>query len=183
MDDRAERFIKNLPQKIKDQIIQKTIPLGSWERWFKKYSLGLKTEKTDKIEIARITYANAEKESIIYTIGENPQQNLRAVPVNLNIEWRRENGLRSATKLNLNQEKILDLFDKFKPNDKITFIIKTDKSSKTKDDSKGLLLYLETATEKIDLSPFIIEQYTYDAHFQFKEDTPHIFFKVPVPEE
>ena len=78
---------------------------------------------------------------------------------------------------------MLDLFDKLKPNEKTNLIIKVDKTAQTRDESKGLFLWLETTTEKIDLSTYIIEQYTYDAHFQYPVNTPFIIKKTAIPKE
>ena len=124
MDERADRFNKDLPQEIKDQIAKNRIPFGSWDRLFNRYSIDLKTQTSDKIENIRIRYANAEQEDIYYNGGSVVEDKKRGVPVEITVEWRKDDGVRVEAKVIFDQEKILELFKTINSSEKFSFVIK-----------------------------------------------------------
>ncbi|WP_445722406.1 DUF2931 family protein [Flavobacterium sp.] len=182
MEEVANSYNEELPQKIKEQIAQNRIPLGSWERLFNRYNIALKTLKSDSIDFIEIKFANAEKETVLYNNGEVNSEKQRGIPMKIFLEWRNEEGIRMANELTFDQEKMVNLFETINANEKNDFIIKVDKTVKINEEGKGLILSLENATRKIDLSPYIKKQETYKSPNQYPVGTPHAYFNVPILE-
>ena len=182
MEEVADSYNEELPKKIKEQIAQNRIPLGSWERLFNRYNIALKTLKSDSIDFIEIKFANAEKETVLYNNGEVDSEKQRGIPMKIFLEWRNEEGKRMANELTFDQEKMVNLFETINANEKNDFIIKVDKTVKINEEGKGLILSLENTTRKIDLSPYIKKQETYKSPNQYPVGTPHAYFNVPVLE-
>jgi hypothetical protein len=152
---------KDLPQEIKDQIKNGTIPFGYWEKLFKKYHLAPVVKTEDKVETLEINYINGEFESIFLSLNKNvmPIQQ-RAVPRKLNVVWHDINDRRMESDVFFDEKKAMAIFEKTKPNEVIQFIIEIDRNTKPRE-TKGITIKLKTATVEIDIKDAIVSQETF----------------------
>ncbi len=149
---------KDLPQEIKDQIAQGTIPFGYWEKLFKKYHLNPVVKAEDKVETLGINYINGEFESIFLSLNNNimPIQQ-RAIPRKLNVVWHDINDRRMESDVFFDEKKAMAIFEQIKPNEGIQFSIEIDRNTKPRE-TKGITIKLKTTTSEIDMKEAIISQ-------------------------
>jgi len=149
---------KDLPQEIKDQIKNGTIPFGYWEKLFRKYNLNPVVKAEDKVETIKLNYINGEFESIFLSLNNNvmPIQQ-RAVPRKLNVVWHDINDRRMESDVFFDEKKAMALFEKTKPNGGIQFVIEIDRNTKPRE-TTGIKIKLKTASLEIDMKEAIVLQ-------------------------
>jgi hypothetical protein len=161
MDEDVADVVSRLPQEIKAQIKNGTIPFGYWEKLFKKYHLNPVVKAEDKVETIKLNYINGEFESIFLSLNDNamPIQQ-RAVPRKLNVVWHDINDRRMESDVFFDEKKAMALFEKTKPNEGIQFIIEIDRNTKPRE-TTGITIKLITATSEIDMKDAIVSQETF----------------------
>jgi hypothetical protein len=152
---------EDLPPEIQNQIKNRTIPFGYWEKLFKKYHLNPVVKTEDKVETLGINYINGEFESIFLSLNNNimPIQQ-RAVPRKLNVVWHDINDRRMESDVFFDEKKAMAIFEKTKPNEGIQFIIEIDRNTKPRE-TTGITIKLKTATSEIDMTDAIVSQETF----------------------
>lgn len=149
---------EDLPQEIKDQIKQGTIPFGYWETLFKKYPITPQVKAEDKVETIEINYINGEFESIFLSLNGNviPIKE-RAVPRKINIVWHDINDRRMESDIFFDEKKSKAIFENIKIGESIKLIIDVDRNTKPRE-TKGISIKLKTASAEIDMEEAIISQ-------------------------
>lgn len=149
---------EDLPQEIKDQIKNETIPFGYWETLFKKYHITPIVKKEDKVETILINYINGEFESIFLSLNNNVMTiKERAVPRKINIVWHDINDRRMESDVFFDEKKSKAIFEKIKTGEAIKFTIEIDRNTKPRE-TKGITIKLKTPTLEIDMNDAIISQ-------------------------
>ena len=149
---------KDLPQEIKDQIKNGTIPFGYWEKLFRKYHLMPVVKTEDKVETLGINYINGEFESIFLSLNKNVMPvNSRAIPRKLNVVWHDINDRRMESDVFFDEKKAMAIFEKTKPNEGIQLVIEIDRNTKPRE-TTGIKIKLKTATSEIDMKDAIVSQ-------------------------
>jgi hypothetical protein len=149
---------EDLPQEIKDQITQGTIPFGYWETLFKKYHITPTVKAEDKVETIEINYINGEFESIFLSLNNNIMPiKQRAVPRKINIVWHDVNDRRMESDVFFDEKKSKAIFEKFKAGEGINFVIEIDRKTKPRE-TAGISIKLKTASEEIDMKEAILSQ-------------------------
>ncbi|MDW8850037.1 DUF2931 family protein [Flavobacterium sp. MMLR14_040] len=158
---------KDLPEEIKDQIKNGTIPFGYWEKLFRKYHLMPVVKTEDKVETIKLNYINGEFESIFLSLNNNvmPIQQ-RAVPRKLNVVWHDINDRRMESDVVFDEKKAMAIFEKTKPNEGIQFIIEIDRNTKPRE-TTGIKIKLKTATSEIDMKDAIVSQESFTKTFPY----------------
>lgn len=149
---------EDLPQEIKDQIKEGTIPFGYWETLFKKYLITPQVKAEDKVETIEINYINGEFESIFLSLNGNVMPiKERAVPRKINIVWHDINDRRMESDIFFDEKKSKAIFESVKAGESIKFIIDIDRNTKPRE-TKGISIKLKTASAEIDMKEAIISQ-------------------------
>jgi hypothetical protein len=158
VDKVVEIMIKDLPQEIKDEIKNGTIPFGYWETLFKKYHITPTVKPEDKVETIELNYINGEFESIFLSLNNNvmPIQQ-RAIPRKLNVVWHDVNDRRMESDVFFDEKKSKTIFEKLKPNEGIQFIIEIDQNTKPRE-TKGITIKLKTDTTEVNMKEAIVSQ-------------------------
>ncbi|MFB9108997.1 DUF2931 family protein [Flavobacterium gyeonganense] len=158
MDKDVADLVSRLPQEIKDQIKNGTIPFGYWETLFQKYPITPIVKKEDKVETIGINYINGEFESIFLSLNGNVMPiKERAVPRKINIVWHDVNDRRMESDIFFDEKKSKAIFETIKAEEKINFIIEIDRNTKPRE-TKGISIKLKTATAETDMKEAIISQ-------------------------
>lgn len=149
---------EDLPQEIKDQIKEGTIPFGYWETLFKKYPITPQVKAEDKVETIEINYINGEFESIFLSLNGNviPIKE-RAVPRKINIVWHDINDRRMESDIFFDEKKSKAIFENIKIGESIKIIIDIDRNTKPRE-TKGISIKLKTASAEIDMEETIVSQ-------------------------
>lgn len=149
---------EDLPQEIKDQIKQGTIPFGYWKTLFKKYHITPTVKAEDKVETIKINYINGEFESIFLSLNGNIMPiKERAVPRKINIVWHDINDRRMESDIFFDEKKSKAIFESIKTVEGINFVIEIDRNTKPRE-TKGISIKLKTKTAEIDMNEAIISQ-------------------------
>lgn len=149
---------EDLPQEIKDQIKNGTIPFGYWETLFKKYHITPTVKAEDKVETILINYINGEFESIFLSLNNNVMPiKERAVPRKVNIVWHDINDRRMESDIFFDEKKSKAIFEKIKAGDSIEFLIEIDRNTKPRE-TTGITIKLKTPTSEIDMKDAIVSQ-------------------------
>lgn len=152
---------KDLPQEVKDQIANGTIPLGYWDDWFKTYDYLPTVPPEAKVETLLFNYLNGERETIFLSLKNNIMPaRYRAVPKDLNVVWYDVNDRRMETDVFFNEKKVRALFAQTKPNEKIQFVFTIDRTTAPRA-TEGISIKLKTANKEIDLKDAITSQESY----------------------
>ncbi|MHC0445197.1 DUF2931 family protein [Flavobacterium sp. 3-218] len=158
IDEVIKVNINVLPQEIKDQIAQGTIPFGYWETLFKEYNITPKVKAEDKVETIEINYINGEFESIFLSLNGNKIPiKKRAIPRKINIVWHDVNDRRMESDIFFDEKKSMALFEKIKTGESINFIIEIDRNTKPRE-TKGITIKLKSASSEIDMNEAIVSQ-------------------------
>lgn len=149
---------EDLPQEIKDQIKNETIPFGYWEALFKKYHITPTVKAEDKVETILINYINGEFESIFLSLNNNIMPiKERAVPRKVNIVWHDINDRRMESDVFFDEKKSKTIFEKIKKAETIKFVIEIDRNTKPRE-TTGITIKLKTPTSEIDMKDAIVSQ-------------------------
>ncbi|KUJ59343.1 hypothetical protein AR687_23320 [Flavobacteriaceae bacterium CRH] len=149
---------KDLPQEIKDQIAQGSIPFGYWEKLFKEYNLNPLVKAEDKVETIKINYINGEFESVFLSLNGNMMPiKKRAIPRKINIVWHDINDRRMESDVFFDEKKSMALFEQLKPNEGIKFIIEIDRNTKPRE-TTGISIKLKIASGEVDFKDAILSQ-------------------------
>ncbi len=158
IEDYVNYMNEDLPQEIKDQIKDGTIPFGYWEKLFKEYHLNPVVNAEDKVETIEINYINGEFESIFLSLNGNMMPiKKRAIPRKINIVWHDINDRRMESDVFFDEKKSMALFEQLQPNEGIKFIIEIDRNTKPRE-TTGISIKLKTATSEIDFKDAIVSQ-------------------------
>ena len=158
IDETIRVNIKDLPQEIKDQIEQGTIPFGYWKTLFKKYHITPTVKAEDKVETIKINYINGEFESIFLSLNGNIMPiKERAVPRKINIVWHDINDRRMESDIFFDEKKSKAIFENIKTGEGINFVIEIDRNTKPRE-TKGISIKLKTKTAEIDMNEAIVSQ-------------------------
>ncbi|WP_229335677.1 DUF2931 family protein [Flavobacterium sp. ALJ2] len=161
IDEYVNYMNEDLPQEIKDQITQGTIPFGCWDTLLKQYNLTPVVKPEDKVETLYFNYINGEFESIFLSLDDNVMlKKRRAVPRKMNIVWHDINDRRMESDVYFDEKKIKALFEQTKPNEPIQFVIEIDRNTKPRE-TTGILIKLKTNDREIDLHKAIVSQETF----------------------
>ena len=149
---------EDLPQEIKDQIKQGTLPFKYWETLFKKYHITPTVKEEDKVETIEISYINGEFESIFLSLNGNIMPiKERAVPRKINIVWHDINDRRMESDIFFDEKKSKAIFENIKTGEGINFVIEIDRNTKPRE-TKGISIKLKTKTAEIDMNEAIFSQ-------------------------
>lgn len=158
MDEDVADVVSRLPQEIKDQIKNGTIPFGYWETLFKKYHITPTVKAEDKVETILINYINGEFESIFLSLNNNVMPiKERAVPRKVNIVWHDINDRRMESDIFFDEKKSKTIFEKIKTGDSIKFLIEIDRNTKPRE-TTGITIKLKTPSSEIDMKDAIVSQ-------------------------
>ncbi|MBF7093600.1 DUF2931 family protein [Flavobacterium sp. ALJ2] len=161
IDEYVNYMNEDLPQEIKDQIKNGTIPFGYWDTLFQTYSLTPLVKAEDKVETIKLNYINGEFESIFLSLNNNVMPiKKRAAPRKMNIVWHDINDRRMESDVYFDEKKIKALFEQTKPNEPIQFVIEIDRNTKPRE-TTGILIKLKTNDREIDLQKAIVSQETF----------------------
>ncbi|MCV9926739.1 DUF2931 family protein [Flavobacterium sp. LS1R49] len=161
IDEYVNYMNEDLPQEIKDQITQETIPFGYWDTLFRTYSLTPVVKPEDKVETIKFNYINGEFESIFLSLNNNIMPiKKRAAPRKMNIVWHDINDRRMESYVYFDEKKIKTLFEQTKPNEGIGFVINIDRNTKPRE-TTGISIKLKTNDREIDLQEAIVSQETF----------------------
>ncbi|MFC0780986.1 DUF2931 family protein [Flavobacterium sp. HJSW_4] len=156
--DYVDYMNEDLPQEIKHQIKNGTIPFGYWETLFREYNLTPQVKSEDKVETIKINYINGEFESIFLILNGNviPVKK-RAIPRKINIVWHDVNDRRMESDVFFDEKKSKAIFEKFKTEEAINFVIEIDRNTKPRE-TKGISIKLKTASGEVDMKEAIVSQ-------------------------
>ena len=158
IEDYVNYMNEDLPQEIKDQIKDGTIPFGYWEKLFKEYHLNPVVKAEDKVETIKINYINGEFESVFLSLNGNMMPiKKRAIPRKINIVWHDINDRRMESDVFFDEKKSMALFEQLQPNEGIKFIIEIDRNTKPRE-TTGISIKLKIATSEIDFKDAIVSQ-------------------------
>jgi len=157
-DEYVADVVSRLPQEIKDQIKQGTLPFSYWETLFREYNLTPQVKTEDKVETIEINYINGEFESIFLSLNGNVMPiKKRAIPRKINIVWHDVNDRRMESDVFFDEKKSIALFEKIKAGEPIAFIIEIDHNTKPRE-TQGISIKLKSASSEIDLEEAIVSQ-------------------------
>lgn len=149
---------KDLPQEVKDQIEQGTLPFEYWKTLFKKYNITPIVKTEYKVETIEINYINGEFESIFLSLNGNMMPiKKRAIPRKINIVWHDVNDRRMESDIFFDEKKSMTIFEQIKSNQGIQFIIEIDRNTKPRE-TTGISIKLKTASGEIDFKDAIVSQ-------------------------
>ena len=158
MDKDVADLVSRLPQEIKDQIKNGTIPFGYWETLFRKYPITPTVMAEDKVETIEIDYINGEFESIFLSLNGNVMPiRERAVPRKINIVWHDVNDRRMESDIFFDEKKSKAIFENLKAGEGIKFVFEIDRNTKPRE-TKGIAIKLKTASSEIDMKEAIVSQ-------------------------
>lgn len=157
-DEYVADVVSRLPQEIKGQIKQGTLPFKYWETLFLKYQITPTIKTEDKVETIKINYINGEFESIFLSLNGNIMPiKERAVPRKINIVWHDVNDKRMESDIFFDEKKAKAIFENIKTAEPIKFIIEIDRNTKPRE-TKGISIKLKTASKEIDMKEAIVSQ-------------------------
>lgn len=149
---------EDLPQEIKDQIANNTIPFGYWETLFREYHIMPLIKAEDKVETIRLKYINGEAESIFLSLNGNSMPiKKRAIPRKINIVWHDVNDVRMETDIFFDEKKSKAIFERIGTAEPIGFVIDIDRNTKPRE-TQGLSVKLKISSGVIDIQEAIESQ-------------------------